>query len=126
MKKVLFVCLVLFACSKPKSLAKYSVTIYRYRISKFVLFKSPGSLEKDTLRYVIKEKDDTTAFIKGFKIWYEDFREQLTKSMKDSSTMRSRVVIKDPFGSDLEKKIPRKIIDSIERSYLKSFFKNQN
>jgi len=124
MRRILIVCLVLLSCNKSASLKNYSVAIYKYRISNYKFGKSPGTLEQDSVLFTIRAKNDTSAYIKGFKIWYKDFQKQMSISLKDSSTMRSRFIIKDRSGNDLEKKLSHKILDSIRTPFLKSLFKN--
>ena len=112
---IAFTITLVCSCSRENSLKKYSMKIYKYRISHYVFNKSPGTLKKDTVRYILEAKNDTIAFAKGFEIWAKDAKNELSLSMKDSSTMRTRFIIRDPKGRNLEKKLPRKIVDSIMR-----------
>jgi hypothetical protein len=122
MKKVLFICFILIGCNKPTTVTKYSMVIFKYRIGKYIPGKPQGSLEQDSMVYAIKANNDTAAYVKGFGIWFNDFGKELNISLKDSSTMRSKYIIKDHSGNDLEKKLPQKILDSVKMSFYKSFF----
>jgi len=124
MKRILIICLMLLSCNKSTPLKKYSATIYKYRISNYKFGKSPGTVEQDSILFTIKAKNDTIAYIKGFNIWYKDFQNQMRISLKDSSTMRSRFIIKDSFGNNLEKELPKRMLDSLKSSLYRSFFKN--
>ena len=118
MKKILFIVFLLLGCLNVKAQSKYILRVKKKESDS----TGRGFIEKSVID-TIAALNDTDAYVQSFKKFFSEIKTK-DKVSKHGFTMNYDFTIEDLSGVDLDKKVSKKVLDSLEKLIRRSMYNN--